>query len=110
MGWSERCIPKSFSAFDITEPVYLLEIDLKTLVPFTTVNKIYQPVPRFPSIVRDLALIVDADVTHQKIIKIIQSFPLVEQVEIFDVYSGGQVPAGKKSLAYRISYRSPNIL
>ena len=34
--------------------------------------------------------------------------PLVELVEIFDVYSGGQVPAGKKSLAYRIGYRSPN--
>ena len=46
-------------------------------------------------------------VTHQQVKKIIQSFPLVEQVEIFDVYSGEQVPAGKKSLAYRISYRSP---
>jgi phenylalanyl-tRNA synthetase beta chain len=38
---------------------------------------------------------------------IIQSFPLVEQAEVFDVYAGDQVPPGKKSLAYRISYRSP---
>jgi phenylalanyl-tRNA synthetase beta chain len=50
---------------------------------------------------------VDANITHQSINKIIQSFSLVEKVEIFDVYSGGQVPEGKKSLAYRVSYRSP---
>ena len=53
-------------------------------------------------------MIVDVSIAHQEVKKIIQSFPLVEQVEIFDVYSGEQVPAGKKSLAYRISYRSPN--
>ena len=52
--------PKVLLAFDITEPVYLLEMDLKTLVSFTTIPKKYQPVPRFPSIVRDMALIVDA--------------------------------------------------
>ena len=67
----------------------------------------YLPVPRFPAIVRDMALILDADVTHQVTKAVIQGFPLVEQVEIFDVYSGGQLPPGKKSLAYRIAYRSP---
>jgi phenylalanyl-tRNA synthetase beta chain len=99
--------PKVLSAFEISEPVYLLEADLKTLVQFTTVEKTYQPVARFPSMVRDMALIVDVGVTHQQIITLIKGFPLVEGVEIFDVYSGNQVPAGKKSLAYRISYRSP---
>jgi phenylalanyl-tRNA synthetase beta chain len=99
--------PKVALAFEISEPVYLLEIDLRILVSFTTIDHLYQPVPRFPSIVRDMALIADAGVTHQSIQKTIQSFPLVEKAEIFDVYSGGQVPAGKKSLAYRITYRSP---
>ena len=100
--------PKVLSAFDITEPVYLLEMDLKTLVPFTDCSQIISTCPRFPSIVRDMALIVDAEYQLiEKVKKIIQGFPLVEQVEIFDVYSGEQVPAGKKSLAYRISYRSP---
>jgi len=99
--------PKVLFSFDILEPVYLLEIDLKTLLSFTTVHKSYHPIPRFPSIVRDIALILDSGITHQQVKKTIQSFPLVEQAEIFDVYFGGQVPAGKKSLAYRISYRSP---
>jgi phenylalanyl-tRNA synthetase beta chain len=100
--------PKVLFAFEIVEAVYLLEMDLKALVSFSSVEKSYKSVPKFPSIVRDMALIVDAQVTHQTLLKSIQSFSLVEQAEIFDVYSGGQVPAGKKSLAYRISYRSPN--
>jgi phenylalanyl-tRNA synthetase beta chain len=55
-----------------------------------------------------MALIVDVSLAHEEVKKIIQGFPLVEQAEIFDVYSGEQVPPGKKSLAYRIGYRSPN--
>jgi phenylalanyl-tRNA synthetase beta chain len=98
--------PAVQTAFDITEPVYLWEIDLKSLVALTSGVKTYKPVPRFPSIVRDLALIVDYDITHQTLKKLFQDSPLVEQVEIFDVYSGEQVPQGKKSLAYRLSYRS----
>jgi len=39
---------------------------------------------------------------------IIKSFPLVNQVAIFDVYAGEQVPPGKKSLAYRITFQSPS--
>jgi phenylalanyl-tRNA synthetase beta chain len=94
------------AAFNITEPVYLWEIDLKTLTSLASGGKTYRPIARFPSIVRDLALIVDYDVTHQSVKKMILYSPLVEQVEIFDVYSGEQVPEGKKSLAYRLSYRS----
>jgi phenylalanyl-tRNA synthetase beta chain len=100
--------PKVLFGFEITEPVYLLEIDLKTLLNFSNTGNNYKPVPKFPSILRDMALIVGRDTSNQTVIKIIQSYSLVEQVEIFDVYSGGQVSPGKKSLAYRICYRSPN--
>jgi phenylalanyl-tRNA synthetase beta chain len=55
-----------------------------------------------------MALIVDANIHHEKVKKIIQGYSLVEEVEVFDVYSGEQLPTGKKSLAYRISYRSPD--
>lgn len=98
--------PKVALAFDITEPVYLLEIDLKTLECFSTVERSYKPVPKFPAIVRDMALILDAGIPHERVQTLIQSFHLVEQAEIFDVYLGEQVAAGKKSLAYRISFRS----
>jgi len=50
--------------------------------------------------------VVDAATTYQKVVDVIQGFPLVEQVSLFDVYSGNQVPSGKKSLACRITYQS----
>jgi len=98
--------PKVLEAFDLAEPVYLFEIDLNTLLPFTVGHRMFQPIPRFPPTVRDIALIVDATVTHQRVQDIIKSFPLAAEVEVFDVYTGGQVPKGKKSLAYRITYQS----
>jgi len=98
--------PKVAVAFNITEPVYILEIDVKSLVTFSTGSKTYNPVPRFPAIVRDMALILDTGIIHQQVKTVIQSFPLVEQVDIFDVYTGEQLETGKKSLAYRITYRS----
>ncbi len=99
--------PKVSQAFDITEAVYLFEIDVTALLPFTVSHKIFQPILRFPVIVRDIAVVVDVEVTHQKVQDIITSFPLVAQVAIFDVYSGEQVPPGKKCLAYRLTFQSP---
>jgi len=99
--------PKVLEAFEISEPVYLFEINLTALLPYTIGHKMFQPIPRFPAIIRDMALIVDTGITHQRVLEIITSFPLVNQVALFDVYAGDQVPRGKKSLAYRITFQSP---
>ncbi len=98
--------PRVLESFDINEAVYIFEIDLPELLRFAAGYEMYRPIPRFPAVVRDLALVVDAGTAHQKIVDIIKGFPLVKQVDIFDFYSGGQVPEGKKSLAYRITYQS----
>jgi phenylalanyl-tRNA synthetase beta chain len=99
--------PKVTEAFDIAETAYIFEINVTELLPFTIDHKMFTPIPRFPPTVRDIALIVDTSISHQQVMDIIKSSPLVNQVAIFDVYSGKQVPAGKKSLAYRITYQSP---
>jgi len=99
--------PKVVEAFEISGAVYLFEINLTALLPYTIGHKMFQPIPRFPAIVRDVALVVDAGITHRKVVDIIQSFPLVNRVTLFDVYTGEQVPSGKKSLAYRIAFQSP---
>ena len=100
--------PVVLERFDIVEAVYLFKIDLAALLPFTTGHRMFRPIARFPSVVRDMALVLDSGVAHQKVMSIITSFPLVEKVDIFDVYSGEQVPPSKKSLAYRITYQSPS--
>jgi len=100
--------PEVLKAFEISEAVYLFELDITALLPFTAGHKRFQPILKFPAVIRDMALIVDTTVTHQQIQGIINSFPLVEQVTLFDVYAGGQVPPGRKSLAYRVTFQSPD--
>lgn len=98
--------PKALAAFDVTETVYLFEINLNALSLLSLGHKRFQPIPRFPSVVRELALVVDAAVTHQVIEGIIRGFSLVAEVGVFDVYTGEPVPSGKKSVAYRVVFQS----
>ncbi len=99
--------PKVSDAFELAGEVYLFEADLSALLPFTLGHKMFQPISRFPAVVRDMALVVDEGVTNAQVQAIMRGFPLVTDVSLFDLYSGEQLSAGKKSLAYRISYQSP---
>ncbi|MBN1367761.1 MAG: phenylalanine--tRNA ligase subunit beta [Dehalococcoidales bacterium] len=98
--------PKVLINFEISEPIYMFELDMKTLVSVVSGVAAYRHLPRFPAVVRDVALVVDIEVTHLNITDVIRGFSLVKNIELFDVYSGEQVPAGKKSLAYRITFQS----
>lgn len=93
--------------FELNAPIYMFELEVSKLVPHTG-YKPYKPIAKFPASIRDIALVVDQDVTHQQIVDIIGTMGLVTDVKLFDVYVGDQVAAGKKSLAYRISYQSAN--
>lgn len=100
--------PRVAEGFGISRPVYLFEIDLQKLLPITLELRRYQPIPRFPATLRDIALVVDGAIPAKRVQEIIESSPLVAKVTLFDVYTGEQVPRGKKSLAYRILYQSPS--
>jgi phenylalanyl-tRNA synthetase beta chain len=64
--------------------------------------------PKFPSIERDFAIVVDRDFASQRIVSWIEKLrePLIEYVQVFDQYVGAPIADGKKSLAYNISYRA----
>jgi phenylalanyl-tRNA synthetase beta chain len=100
--------PRVVQAFELSNVVYLIEFDLEKLFNRITRTKEYQPIPRFPSVVRDIALVIDEQVSYRTVENIIQSFPLVKQVTLFDLYRGEQVAEGKKSFATRIIYESPS--
>ena len=93
--------------FELTQTVYLFEINIPLLLPLIR-DKAYHQIPKFPATVRDIALVVDSSVTHQQILDTMKGFSLVTDVVLFDVYSGGQVPPGKKSMAYRLTFQSPD--
>jgi len=100
--------PKVASAFEIAGPVALFELNISALVPLALPEKEYRPVPRFPAVVRDIAIVVDSEVRHQEISDTLVAFPLVAEVAIFDVFTGGKLPPGKKSMAYRLVFQSPD--
>ena len=100
--------PKVARNFDINESVFLFEIDINTLMPLTLKERVYQPLPRFPAVVRDIALVVNREISHKQIAEILNGFSLIKKVEIFDIYTGEQVPPGKKSMAYRLTFQSPD--
>jgi phenylalanyl-tRNA synthetase beta chain len=100
--------PKVAQAFELSDVVCLIEIDLEKLLTKTTGTKGYQSIPRFPSVSRDIALVIDEQVTYRRVEEIIQSFPLVTKITLFDLYRGEQIAEGKKSFAIRIVYQSPS--
>jgi phenylalanyl-tRNA synthetase beta chain len=100
--------PKVAQAFELSGVACLIEIDLEKLLTKAAGIREYQSIPRFPSVTRDIALVIDKQVTYRRVEEIIQSFPLVTKVTLFDLYRGEQIPEGKKSFAIRVVYQSLN--
>jgi phenylalanyl-tRNA synthetase beta chain len=98
--------PKTAEAFDIDQDVYLFEIILDDLLPLLNPVRDYEPLSRFPSVEEDLALVVDGDLPAHRVRAEILGHPLVAAVRLFDEYVGEQVPRGKKSLAFAVSYQA----
>jgi phenylalanyl-tRNA synthetase beta chain len=69
---------------------------------------LYKDMPRFPSVVRDVAFVIGQEMEADKMLKLVVEMDkeLLEKVSIFDVYSGKNIPQGKKSLGIRFVYRA----
>ena len=96
--------PRVRGNFDITDVAFIFELDVDKLLPLASKKLVYRAASKYPGITRDIALIVDSDVTYDKIVNIIKGFNLVSEVRLFDLYAGEQIPAGKKSMAFRLTY------
>ena len=102
--------PKIAQACDLAEEVWLSELDFETLADYGSRRVELGPLPRFPAVTRDIAVIVDEAFPAAAILEEIRSLadPRIEAVRLFDCYRGAPIPAGKKSLAYSIAYRAPD--
>ncbi len=98
--------PGVAQAFELSSTVCLIEMDIEKLMSKASMVKRYQPISQFPSITRDIALVINKQAAFQQVENIIQDFPLVKNATLFDLYTGKQIPEGKKSFAIRIIYQS----
>lgn len=89
-------------------PFSLFELDFEELFQYAPPQLKARPLPRFPSVERDVAVVVDDEFPAQRIISWIKGLnhSLIEDVAVFDHYRGSPIPDGKKSLAYAIRYRA----
>ena len=94
--------------FDLKETAYIFELIFDSLSDLIPDTKSYQPIPRYPSVSRDVTLIVDLGIESGRIINRVEQMneELVEKVQLFDVFDGKPIPSGKKSISFRIVYRS----
>lgn len=94
--------------YDIGSRVYIAQLNFDKMVEESNLDRRYKPLPKYPGIARDIAVVVDEDVLVGELEKIIwkNSQGLIEKVELFDIYVGDQVEEGKKSVAFSIFYRS----
>ncbi|MCX7615523.1 MAG: phenylalanine--tRNA ligase subunit beta, partial [Clostridiales bacterium] len=109
LGTFGQIHPQVMKNFGIDLQVYSAELSFETLLASVSSERVYQPVPKFPAISRDLAVVCDKEVPAQSIEECIKknAGKLLEQISLFDVYEGTQIPNGKKSIAYSLTFRVP---
>ncbi len=100
--------PAVLSAYGITKPVYIFELDATTVMKYMAKDLKYKALPKYPATSRDLAMLVDVDVNAAEIEKAMTKAAgqNLTQITLFDVYTGKQVEEGKKSLAFSLTFQS----
>lgn len=100
--------PAVLSAYGITKPVYIFELDATTVMKYMAKDLKYKALPKYPATSRDLAMLVDVDVSAADIEKAMTKAAgqNLTQITLFDVYTGKQVEEGKKSLAFSLTFQS----
>ena len=101
-GWLGELHPRWQQKYELPQPVVLFELEAESLAE-APLPQPTQP-SRFPPVVRDIALLVDAGVPAQALLDAAQAEkpPIVLEVGVFDLFQGPKLPAGKKSLAFRV--------
>lgn len=100
--------PSVAAEYDIDCRIYVAEIKLEVLYNIEKRRTTYKALPKFPAVERDFAMLCDIDIPVGTLERAITSGAgrLLERIELFDVYTGSQIPEGKKSVAYSIWLRS----
>jgi phenylalanyl-tRNA synthetase beta chain len=108
VGYIGQMHPETLGFFNIKQPAYVFEIDIRKL--FAGLPDFHQTaaIPRFPAVARDITLILSKAIESSRIIEMVQEMhdPLMEQIMLFDVFEGGHLPSDKRSLSFRMTYRS----
>ena len=102
--------PRVRESFDLKQTAFILELELEKIAGLIPEYRKSKPIPRFPAINRDITIIVDRAIETQTVLEAVPKFQeeLIENLHLFDVFEGDPIAAGKKSISFRVTYRSPD--
>lgn len=105
-GFVGQIHPATAKKYDVAE-TYVASLDMKVMLEELPAQTIFNDIPKVQAVHRDIALLIDAEVTHAQIVSVIKSSRVktLKQVELFDIYQGKNLLAGKKSMAYSLTFQ-----
>jgi phenylalanyl-tRNA synthetase beta chain len=109
LGWVGLCSEELARAFCLRGRPCLFELDLGGVMKAATLRRAFRPLPEYPGIARDVALVVDDSLAWSDVRRVVLdgAHEWMGEPDFLSLYKGKVLPAGKKSLAFRVVYRSP---
>ena len=106
IGYIGELHPKVCEKLGVDKRLYVGEIFYNVVSKMLNRKLLFKPFPKFPSVERDLALVMDKTVTNGETLRLIKKFSdkTLTNVELFDIYEGAQLESGKKSMAYHLTF------
>jgi len=108
IGFLGEISSKILDDLKIKGTVFLFDLDFDKLQNLATEEHEYRPVSPYPAAIRDLAVLVPSEIQVEQVLNVINQAggKLVQDVDLFDIYEGGELPQGKKNLAFHIIYQA----
>jgi len=101
--------PRVGENYDLKQTAFIFELDLEKMAGLIPEASNSKPIPRFPAVYRDITIIIDRKIETRTVLEAVENFQeeLIERLHLFDVFEGNPIAAGKKSVSFRVTYRSP---
>jgi len=98
---------KILNNFDIKEKVYFCEICAGSLMKHARLEKVFSALPKYPSVTRDISMVVGKKVLHSEIVSVVRETAgvILKEIRLIDRYAGRQIPEDKIGLTYRLEYQ-----
>lgn len=108
VGYLGEVHPDVLDNYKIDEKTYVAVIDMPSMIPYTSFDRKYTGIAKYPAVTRDISMVVPKDILVGQIEEMIEQRggKILENYELFDIYEGAQILAGHKSVAYSITFRA----
>jgi phenylalanyl-tRNA synthetase beta chain len=108
IGLAGEVAPDLLKAYEIEVPVFAFEINIENLAGMVDWQRTAAPIPRFPAVERDIAIVTAVEVTAERVVAAIRAAAgdCLERLQLFDLYTGKQIPPGMKSMAFTLIFRA----